>query len=890
MTPKQTPHPDDSLLARPLGHLTRLLVRAPALITCLAVAAALAAILYSAQFLGFHTKRLDLLNPDSAFNKLWIEYIAEFGDQDDVVIVVESRDRDRIAPVTEPLAQAVAARNQLYHAVLHEVDLSGIHSKALHYAPPGKFTEIENLIDRTLPRMQQRWEAFSLTQRSALLTQQLGGREVSLVSAGQAAEVEAEISRLADDLEAALGLRTPKPKAEFSFDMLSEFSPAAINTDEAEFLHVGDHWLGFVLLRLRDDAQPLTSGGEAIDQLRQLIGEIDQQHDQVTIGVTGLPVLENDEMAASQRDTINASLLSFLGVAVLFVIGFGSWRHPLLTVFTLGLAMSWSFAYVTLAVGHLNILSVSFGVILIGLGIDFGIHYVAHYQAERHRHPRSDIALIKTSRAVGPGIITGGITTAIAFFTAGLTEFTGVAELGVIAGGGIVLCILAALVVLPAVLYWSDGRRAATPVEPLHVADWLMPVDRHPGLTLFHGFLETAAIAIGCFQIRYDHNLLNLQPTNLESVALERKLLNQSDRSVWYAISIASTPEELRQRSEAFLALESVDRVEGIYSLLPTVNTLRSQRIAGIGERLRHLPERPPELPIDPPAVLGEDLAALQLHLRGGDWLTISLRRRLERMRELLRQIPDAQYYQQIASYQQRMAGELLSSLHDLRAIADPNPPTLHDLPEALVTRYVGRNGQHLLKIFAKENIWNMEALETFVNDVKGVDSKATGNPLQTYYASRQMQQSYIHASLYALLAVGIVLMLDFRSIRYSLLALAPVLIGMLQMFGLLGALDIPLNPANLILGIGIDDGVHIAHDFRRQSGRYRISNSTAAAVLLTSLTTMVGFGSMMISGHQGLRSLGRVLTIGVACCLFTSLILLPAFLKLLRPAKGQAE
>ena len=111
-----------------------------------------------------------------------------------------------------------------------------------------------------------------------------------------------------------------------------------------------------------------------------------------------------------------------------------------------------------------------------------------------------------------------------------------------------------------------------------------------------------------------------------------------------------------------------------------------------------------------------------------------------------------------------------------------------------------------------------------------------------------------------------------------------PLGLGMLQMFGIMGILNIPLNPANmivlpLILGIGIDDGVHVMHDFRRQSGRYRMSPSTASAVLITSLTTMVGFGSLMIAGHRGLQSLGRVLTIGVSCCLFTSLIMMPALL-----------
>jgi len=188
--------------------------------------------------------------------------------------------------------------------------------------------------------------------------------------------------------------------------------------------------------------------------------------------------------------------------------------------------------------------------------------------------------------------------------------------------------------------------------------------------------------------------------------------------------------------------------------------------------------------------------------------------------------------------------------------------------------------------------------MEQFVADVRSVDPRATGNPLQTYEASRQMKRSYVQAAWYALAAILLVLYLDFRTIRHTMLAMLPVGLGMLQLFGILGILEIAINPANmivlpLILGIGIDDGVHVVHDFRRRSGAYRMSPSTASAVLITSLTTMVGFGSLMIASHQGLQSLGRVLTIGVSCCLFTSLVMLPALLawaSRMRPASAAPE
>ena len=206
-------------------------------------------------------------------------------------------------------------------------------------------------------------------------------------------------------------------------------------------------------------------------------------------------------------------------------------------------------------------------------------------------------------------------------------------------------------------------------------------------------------------------------------------------------------------------------------------------------------------------------------------------------------------------------------------------------MPAALRSRFIGQNGRHLLRVFARGDVWDTDRLADFVGALETVDGDVTGHPVQTYYASRQMQGSFIKAAGYSMIAVSVVLLLDFRRIRLWLLASLPMLLGMLQMLGILGWLEIPLNPANmivlpLILGIGIDDGVHVVHDYlQRRPGTYRLTNSTAVAVTLTSATTMIGFGTMMFATHRGLRSLGQVLTLGIFCCLLSSLLLLPPLL-----------
>ena len=245
--------------------------------------------------------------------------------------------------------------------------------------------------------------------------------------------------------------------------------------------------------------------------------------------------------------------------------------------------------------------------------------------------------------------------------------------------------------------------------------------------------------------------------------------------------------------------------------------------------------------------------------------------------------------------FQQRAAGELLSRLHALAAVSDPVAPSLDDLPPSLVDRFVGSSGKHLLKIYGRGDIWNFEALKKFVSDVRSVDPKATGNPLQAYEASLEMKRSYEQAALYSLIVIIAVLWLDFRSLTHSLLAAMPLAAGMALTLGLMGVLGIDLNPANLIgipliLGIAVDYGVHIVHDALERPGKYRISPSTANAVMVDALTTILGFGALMVASHRGLESLGRLLTLGVTMCTLTSLVFLPAILGILRPGSAEMD
>ena len=861
-----------------------------------AVFLAVAAIFLATRQMGFHTSRLDLLNPHSDYNQLWLEYLEQFGDGDDAVIVVQSDDRKSVAETLDELAESLTEDDRNFRSVLHRIDMEAIEAKGLYYLSLAELTDLERSLDEIQPLLDGDWSQVRLDHqlRAAAMAATV---DMPITDPQQHAALE-HLNRLSQTLDASF-------QEDASYISPWQFSDVLASGKDAQMgelaagggrMMTDDGRMGFILLRLVHDEQQLDPTGRSLARLRDAVARTQAERTDVSIGLTGLPVMESDEMQASQKDMIQASVISLIGVACLFIAGLGGVRHPLLTIGTLLISLAWSFGFITIAVGHLNILSVAFGVILIGLGIDFGIHYIARYLQLRASGRAAEQAITETASSVGPGVCVGALTTAIAFFAAYFTDFTGVAELGVIAGGGILLCLVATIVVLPALIYLVDYRSTnVTPARPLPMQRLIEPLLRFPTVTLFVGFLVTGVIAAGVGRLTYDHNLLNLQPAGVKSVALERMLLEESEHSVWYAISTSSSREELFERKKQLQQLPSVERTEEILSLLPENADRKTPVIARIRSRLGYLPDEAPLIPVAQPGEIRQIVAAAGVALAGDDPNIRTTQKRLSLAGDRLVRMENGQVLEHVSGLQQALAVDLLTRLKALRDVTRPEPPSFEDLPQSLVDRFVGKDSRHLLKVYGRGDIWDMESLGTFVSDVKSVDPRATGQPLQTYYASHQMQNSYINAAWYALAAVTFVLLLDFRKLSLTALALVPVGSGMLQMFGVMGLLGIPLNPANmialpLILGIGLDDGVHIVHDYRRQRGKFSVSASTVTAIVVTSLTTMIGFGSLMLASHQGLQSLGRVLTIGVLCCLFSSLVLQTALLRWISEGESPPE
>src|SRR5256885_3829894 len=202
---------------------------------------------------------------------------------------------------------------------------------------------------------------------------------------------------------------------------------------------------------------------------------------------------------------------------------------------------------------------------------------------------------------VGPGVVTAGMTTAAAFFMAAMTDFIGVRELGLVAGGGILLCVLATVIVLPPLILLVDRRWPLVRLPGiLPAASWVALPLKFPRLAMVGTLVVAAIVASGSVRLRYDHNLLNLQPRHLESADIERQLFTRLDDSVWFAVSLCKSREELRTRKAEFENLPIVAKTEEIASLIPDTAADEASRIERLCRQIAAIPERaPPVAPID---------------------------------------------------------------------------------------------------------------------------------------------------------------------------------------------------------------------------------------------------------------------------------------------------
>ena len=889
-------------LARSVAALVAWVTRHPWSVLAGALVLTFGAVHLAYARLEYHTQRNDLISADKPCQQRWQKYLDTFGDDDDMVIVVEGGNREQMSAALDAVAARVKERPDLFDRVFHRVDLRHLRDRGLFYLPPDQLDAIRARLDRMEPLFGPTaplaWRMLSVQSLFAsaegALNARAAGRELCPADRDLLAQLPAVATSAADTLRDPASYRNP-----WSLGSANPEGERREGLDQPQYFFTPDGSLAMLTCRPRTAARSFTPAKEASSAMRSILAEVEPLHPDVRLGLTGLPVLETDEMVLSDKDSRRASWLALLGVALLYFFVYRSCRYPLLTISTLVMGTLWALGWATITIGHLNILSATFAVMLIGLG-DYGVLWVARYDEARQRGETVEEALRQTAERVGPSIVTAAATTGLAFFAIMLADFKAVAELGWIAGSGMLFCAASCLILMPAMLVLVEKRRAGGASRPFVMTTrstplarprtlpfpsaWFPGLANRPRLALAVGAVLVAACGVFAFRLTYDHNLLNLQARGHDSVKWEHRLIDRAAGATWDAMSIAHSREEALALSTKYETLPEVGRVVEVASLLPADQERKLPVIRAIHTKLESLPpggKLPASAGSSPSTV--SKLAERVSTLAASD---TALSRSALRLAAAVEQSPNAE--ENLRAFDRRLSADLAAELHQLASVSRPALVTLEDVPSEIRERYVGANGEFLLRAFARDSLWDYAALERFTTAASTVDPEATGKSFRTLEGLRQMKRGFEHAALYALAAIVLVLMLDLRRFAELALGLFPLAVGVVLTLGVMGLCGVSLNPANmialpLIVGVGVDNGVHVLHDYRNRARGlpFRLGAATGRGVLVAGLTTVLGFGTLITARHAGMASLGLALTLGVTFCMFSALVFLPAVLQL---------
>ncbi len=869
-------------------------------------------VVFTVAKLDFKTSRNDLVASSDPAVVRFKEISDDFGRLTNVIVVVEGNDLERMKQFATLLAARLESEPKFFRNILYRLDTSTLEGKKLIFLSKHDLTDLKKKLSDYGELIEELAFEPSVVTILDYINQKISEATVShLVSGFLGGDEKTEDNAPKDPVDLSF-LRSLLTEMKLSLgDNYRFHSPwDTFFKSSKKFSHDGflvsdDERFLYITLEALSQKKSFTKKREAIERLRRHISDLRKtSYPDLQVGVTGGVALATDEMTQAMRDTKVATVVALIGIAILFISVFRQVYNPLLVIATLIVSIGWTFGWLTLTVGSLNILSVTFAPILLGLGVDFGIHLIARYTEERDRGCDCIEALHKSVHITGKGVFLGALTTAFAFFALILARFRGIQELGFIAGSGVILSLIATFTVFPALLSMVE-RCVTNPVSrKLHIN---LDVPFAKGILTHYKFVEVACVVITMVslffvsKVYFDYNLLKLQAKGTESVVWEEKIIGESGRSSWFAVTTAGSLSELRIKHRKFESLPAVRKVDSLADLIPEPEEqkVRIRLIRSLAPLLPDidLKELKPE-PVDIDGIV-DILERIKFKLRSDtkwdpqkrpdEQEIASTRKALLDVLSALKHLSDlSEAERKIMKFEEKLFYDFKDKFTLLKNNVNPTGPIVEeDIPPQLLGRFKGKSGKYLIQIYSRKNIWEKENMETFVKQLKSVDPLVTGSPVVGYIAIKAMQSGYLEGSIYAFLVIFIVIIASFRDFLFSFYAMVPLIFTVLWTLGFMGLVRIPFNLANLIamplvLGIVVDDGIHIVHRYLEKNRKVEetIEGGMFRAISLTSWTTMIGFGSLMLARHYGIFTLGVLVTISVGIAWGLSLFGLPALLR----------
>ena len=892
---------DNNPVALALGWLARAVMRHPGLVVWSQVLVGALCVAFIVKSLAsptaFDLRQDDLVGANKKYHQNFLRFKKEFPTQDDLAVVVESEDSEKNRQFVERLGAKLDAETNLFHDVFYKHDLRMLGSKALLFVPEKELGELKQTLLDYRPFIEQFTHTTNLVSLFSMINTQIrtAKRETNAENEALIKALPA-LERIVTQARECLRRSGTPPTA----GVTALLNPTN-NSDQDVYITYADGRI--FLLTAQAPVEELNDA--AVERLRNLVEQTRVEVPGVNVGLTGEPVLDHDQMDQSKKDATLASIVSLVICALIFIYAYQETGRPLKATVCLlfGLAYTLAFTFMPWPVGHLNILTIMFVPILIGLAIDYGVHLISRYEEELRRGADQPAALTKAMVFTGQGIFTGTFTTAGAFLAMVFTNFKGIQEMGLICGFGLLICFVPMMTLLPVLLL--RGRQNV--IDHVQGKPDLRRA-RIEGLWLGRPLLTTSIVLVLCglaatqvHKVYFDYDLLHLQSKGLPAVVYTQKLIDSTPKSLLYGAVIATNLEHAIALEEQITNLSSVSSIDSLTRFLAEDQTRKLALVAGIKRDLASI--RFPQA--DPAPVNLTELSTTLYSLQG--YLGNIHEETQAEQPALVKQIDSLQqaviglrrdllqgnatrlqaHSLKLAAFQKAFFDDIEATFKGLQNQDNSTPLRVQDLPQAMHDRFVGVTGKYLLMVNAKEDLWKRENQKVFVEQLRRVDPNVTGTPVQLYEYTNLLKDSYVQAAQYSLIAIALLVLVHFRSLFSVLLALIPVAVGSLWLGGLMGLWHIPLNPANimtlpLVIGIGVTNGIHILNRYAEEQTPSILTRSTGKAVLVSGLTTIAGFGSFTLGKHRGLQSLGYVMSTGLATCMIAALTFLPALLSLL--------
>jgi uncharacterized protein len=840
---------------------------------------------YTKNNLGMNTDTKDMLSAELAWRQLDLEYEQNFPQYtDNILVIVEASTADQALDAADLLYRNLLNETDLFKSVYYPNELSIFKDSALLFLDVDELQDLADNLATIQPFLGRLTQDQTLRGLFSMLEDAIVARED-----GDDIDLDPLLTQIIDAVDA-----TVKQQAyRVSWHRLMS------GEDDDKSLH-----REFIILQPELDYSSLLPAADHMDRLRQLSHELEIEE---TIGakirLSGSAALSHEDLLSVTRGTEIAMVLAFTMVSIIMLVGLGSIRLVIATLITLVFGLILTAAFATLTVGKLNLISVAFAVLYIGLGVDFAIHYCLRYRELCFSGHDNISAIRESSINVGSSLFLCAATTATGFFAFMPTDYDGVAELGWISGGGMFISLIVTLTLLPALLNFLPLTSRQKPAKKNNTQrfNWIfvLPFTQTRKIKLIT-FVSVIVLLGFVSQIRFDYNTLNLQDQSNESVQAYQDLLADSDTSPWTGIILGNSKKEALAIIKKLQDLPLVDKLLWVDDFIPTEQDDKLEVIEEMDLLLGDLTSAPQNSNLNDRQRL-EILNRFSQQLQDSpltlsDPLLLELHNKLGNFVDASKNLNSDALAKRMSRFERSLLDSLPGRLETLTASLNADYITEDNLPPDLIQRWYNQQGdRYLIEIYPRENIQDNDAMRRFVEQLQEADPRVVGSPVINIEASDAVIKAFQQAFSYALLVITVFLLVLLVHKRDTIYIIASLLTAAIFTGGLSVLLNLPLNFANvialpLILGIGVDSGIHILHRFRTAmpADNSLLATSSARAVVVSAMTTMGSIGNLAFSPQLGTASMGKLLTIGVAMTLICMLFVLPSLLASQLPAKNE--